>query len=280
MNEDKNIEKEREREQEREVKHEEKRHEYKDEERGENPFVNMLRGIWVVIKVPFRLLVSFARMLNEIRVFILSVVTIVIFGFIALLLIVIFKPPFAWEPLKDFLNAELRIESGQAASEDDLYKRINKLVVDTAQNTDQASIQKEIKLSSADMTLLFQKAGIIKDDSVVSIEKDLMRIYMNIDSKEKPLWLLINLCKNSDGNVKVDEVAFKRFSLPGFVAGAMNSSFSSLTDVLAKQNSKTSSVILLNQVLDNKKISTALSLERVDFIDGYVVLAYKIQVKN
>ena len=269
---------------EEELEPEDSKRNYRDEDRGENPFVNMLWGLWAAIKVPFVLLVSFAKMLNEIRVLILSIITIVVFSVIALLLIIIFKPPFAWEPLKDFLNAELRIESGQAANEEDIYKKINELISVTAQNArqnvGQTSLQSEIKLSSADITLLFQKAGIIQSDSIVSVEKDIMRIYMNIDSKEKPLWLLVNLRKNADGNVKVDDVAFKRFGLPGFVAGAMNSSFGGLADILAKQNSKTSSVILLNQVLDNKKINTALSLEQVDFADGFAVLAYTIKVTN
>jgi hypothetical protein len=233
-----------------------------------NPILKVLKGIWFVLLLPFRLLINIAHILNEVRMLVLSIVTIAVVLIVSLVIVVVFKPAFAWEPLKNFLNADIKVEQVEDLATDNVLAK--RMPIVTAS---------EIKLSQAEVTRLFRASGFINQQSVIWIHKDNLQFVLNIDDKDKPLWLLVTATKNSDGNIKISEVAFKRLVLPGFIAGIANSSFSSITDMLAKQNGKDSAVILFNQLSGSAIAKEGWLLSKVDFIDGFAVLKYSLIVE-
>jgi hypothetical protein len=222
------------------------------------------KWVWKVLLVPFQLLMNLAHIINEVRMLTTSILTLLILAVVLLMITIIFKPSFAWEPLKNFLNNDLKVEVMKEVNPDEIYKKISL----TAIGTDNVEFQ--VKLNETEVTQLFRRSGLVNSDTNVVLEKDILKAYMNVDMADKPLWVIVEMKKADDGNIKIDNIGFNRFSFPSFMSGMVNSGFSGVTDILAKQNGKDNAVVLFNQIMDKTKFK--YQLNKIEFEQDNAIL--------
>lgn len=233
-----------------------------------NPFVNMvktvLRFLWTAITFPFKFVWNFLKMMNNVRIFVLGLITLIFVTILVIILIFIFKPSFAWEPLKGFLNNDIKTPTYQDVSEAKIYQRIN------------SGGLGEIIITESEATYLFRKAGLINENSLIGFTDNSMTVYLNGDSKESPLWIYIKTKTDHDKNLTVESSGFGRFNMPDFVSNWMASGFNSVVDLLGRQNRSSSLIIVMNQVLDSKQIVLTKVLKSAEIRQNVIILKYDI----
>ena len=239
-----------------------------EEEDRSNPMMNIIKAalsfIWTVLTFPFKLIWRFFKMLNEIRVVVLGFLTLIFIIIISIVLIFVFKPAFAWEPLKGFLNNNIQTSNYQDVNEADIYWKIN------------SGGMNNIVINESEVTYLFRKAGLINENSVVGLTDNSMTVYFNTDTKESPLWVFIKADQDSTGNVKISGTGFGRFSMPDFVSNWIATGFNTVLDLLGRQNRSSTMVIVMNQILDSKQVEPIKSLSVAEIRQGEIILKYNI----
>ena len=244
------------------------KYEPEEEEDKSNPFVNIIKAIllfiWRIITLPFKLIWYLLKMLNEVRVVALGCLTLIVISIIAIILIFVFKPAFLWEPLKTFLNNDIQTPAIQDVNEQNIYQKIN------------SSGLNEVELSESEVTYLFRKANLINENSVVGLTDNNMVVYFNVDTPESPLWVFIKTKQDITGNLKIDSTGFGRLSMPDFISNWLANGFNSVTDLLGKQNRNSSLVIVMNQILDSKQISSVIRLNSAEIRQEKIILKFDI----
>lgn len=241
-----------------------------DEKKQDKPsfLTKLSKFIMKLVMFPIKLIMNLARMINEIRVFVISLITIIVVSVIALLVIYIFKPEPVWGGLKNFLNSDLNKSTVANVSLDDIYKKIN-----TATKSEDGNYY--VELNSAEVTTLFRKTALISDASIVELENDRIEFFLNSESNEKPLWFKVRMDRKSEKDMEVTNVGFQRFSLPWFVAGMFDQTFGGLSGMLSKQNTNGDAVIIFNQILNFERFDNKLELEDVELKENKVVLIFE-----
>jgi hypothetical protein len=222
------------------------------------------KWVLMLLKLPFKLLMNLVHLINEVRMLAMSILTLLILAVVLLMITIIFKPSWAWDPLKAFLNNDLKVEIVKEVNANDIYNKIDGVGLYTD------NIEFQVKLSEAEVTQLFRRSGLVNPDTDVVLEKDVLKAYMNVDVADKPLWVIVEMKKATDGNIKIENIGFNRFNFPGFMSGMVNSGFSGVTDILAKQNGKDNAVVLFNQIMDKSKFK--YQLNRIEFEQDNAIL--------
>ena len=238
------------------------------EEDTSNPFMNFLRAvwhlIWTIVTAPFKLIWHFLKMMNEVRSVVLGLLTFVFLFILAIVLIFVFKPAFAWEPMKGFLNNDIQTPVYQIVSEDNIYWKIN------------GGGMNEIVLTESEVTYLFRKTGMINENSTVGLTDNTITIYFNADTKESPLWVFIKAEIDNTGNLAIKSTGFGRFTMPDFVSNWIASGFNSMIDLLGRQNKNSSLVLVMNQILDSNLVAKTKELASAEIRHQQIILKYNI----
>ena len=240
-----------------------------DEENDKsNPFVNIIKAIfsfiWTVITLPFKFIWYLLKLLNDVRMAVLGLLTLIFIIILSLVLIFIFKPAFIWEPLKGFLNSDIQTPIYQNLTEQNIYQKIN------------SGGMNEIMIGESEVTYLFRKANLINENSLIGLTDNTITVYFDADTKESPLWVFIKSRADETGNLKIDSTGFGRFSMPNFVSNWLASGFNAMMDLLGKQNRNSSLVIVMNQILDSKQVAPVIRLKSAEIRQGEIVLKYDI----
>jgi len=237
-----------------------------EEERSPNVFVTIFRALVIALFFPVRLLIRFFKLLNELRAVILGFITFLFILLIALIVILIFKPPFFWDPIKVYLNADLNNLVTQDVKESDIYNKINL-------STDNNGY---VELTEDEIVYLFRMFGVLNEKSTIGLKQDKLIMYINTENSDKPLWLFVESTVDERGNLNVSKSGFGRFMLPDFISSSVSKGFGGVLDFLGRQSKNSGMVILFNQVLDQKRVFQDLTLSNVILKDGKAVLLFVI----
>lgn len=133
---------------------------------------------------------------------------LIIVAIIILIVTIIFRPPVTWEPLKTFLNGDIKLPVQQNIQKQDIKDDFN-----TQINTPG---EQKIRVSEAAIdNLISEQIGAAENDLRVDIQKGIIKLYVNIEpNKDVPLWAIIDIKQDTEGNFTLDNVGFNRVSLP------------------------------------------------------------------
>lgn len=143
--------------------------------------------------------------------------------FIALVLILVTKPEPAWNPIKDFLNADLRgntnyVAVSSTSPDFDLGERLDQ--------------EGEIELTEAQFAAQLKQVVPNPNALKLDIDKDQLNLLIDLENSiEHPLWLAVEL-KHEGGEFKVAKTGFGRVGLPQSAIDALNGTVSTVLEYL------------------------------------------------
>lgn len=219
-------------------------------------------SFWGFIKGIFSAIWHF---LGLIRNTVFTALIILILAVVGIILILLYKPPIAWNPLKTYLNDGVDFPATAQIQSATIYSKINKAALNN----------QAVDLNNNELTQLFRDYTQLDDKCIVTIHQDGMRFYLNIDTKERPLWLIVDTDVNQDQKFTVTRVGFGRFTAPHQLASLLNDTLGQVFQFLEKQVTSDSAVGAVNLILDHSQIDKNLLLNQVEFNNDMVVLSYQ-----
>lgn len=171
---------------------------------------------------------------------------------VAIFSILYFRPSIFWNPIKTFLNAG---EAPPVAAEipPEVIRDQAKTEIESSQQTEIS--EKELQ------SLVRDKLD--SDVIRVDIEPNFLMIYTNIDTEEKPLWVVLEMGQNTDNKLEITKVGFGRFGIPEFFRDFLtDNAFVALS--LAGASGDDDAVKLLNEVLETEEKEYTIEKVRFD----------------
>lgn len=168
---------------------------------------------------------------------------------------VIFKPPFLWEPAKNFLNADLVIPEKSTSSSSEIRERIE---------SDLLSLD-EITVDESELAVLLADKVGVANDLRTAITPEGIIVYVNIDSPDAPLWLKLNLAESEEGSIKMQEIGFERVGMPEAFKAGVNNNFESLLEFLKRD----SDIALITELIG---LDESESLAQIELGEGELVV--------
>ncbi len=212
------------------------------------------KGLWGFIKL--------------IKNTLLTALMILILAFLGLVLILIYRPPLFWNPIKTFLNNNVTqpvaINNPEKALED-LYKKINLTAL-----SDQP-----VLVNDSELTLLMQHNTFLADKCFVKTSKNAMHFYIDIDNNERPLWFVTKTIINKENRIEIAEAGFGRFNTPQAVAAIVNDTLGLVFQFIENQVTADSVSTAFNEIIDTERLNENIELNQVEFNDGFVILFFK-----
>jgi hypothetical protein len=217
------------------------------------------------IKLIYRLLEIILKALNLVQTTCLTIAFIIIILVLGLVIVVLYKPEFLWNPIKTYLNADMVVNEVDTISLDSLYERINTEVAANGQVT----------INNSELTVLIRDFTLLDKKLRVKSHQDGMLFYINIDSEQRPLWFRVETIKLNNKMV-VDKVGFGRFNTPNDLAGFLNDTVGIVFSVIEQQVTAKNYVTFFDQILNKSKLQPGLTLNSVEMQQDQVSLYFTV----
>lgn len=187
---------------------------------------------------------------------------IIILFLVLMASILYFRPPFVWNIIKSYMNAGYKPQTYSTVSTDAVTKRIE---TDLSQGKDATLTEQEMQ------SLLSKSLNI--NDVKVDVEPNYMRIVTDADNNnDHPLWLILEVAQQSDGNLKITKIGFNRIGAPSFLRNAISdSAFEALK--LSGSDGNNSSNKMMTTAIDAG--DNGISIESVRFDKDKVTIKGK-----
>jgi len=183
---------------------------------------------------------------------------------IALVLIIVFKPAFAWNPIKSFLNGSYEEPGITEVTHEGVKQYIDEAITD---------LDNSYTLSESQATILFNNQ--FSTNIQIDFEPDIMRLIYDIDKNpDNPLWVMIDLGKNSDGSLEVKRIGFDRVSLPSSVNRFIsNYTFKAMN--LVQGNFKDQTSISALSIFTDAPSASSITTQDISFENDQVRISFE-----
>lgn len=220
-----------------------------------NPF----HWLWKLLK----LIINFFKLIKNV---LLTIFILFIVGIIAVLFIALYKPPFLWNPLKTFLNNEIQVIDTNKENVDVIYAMIN----------DKAKKDTFVTLTESQFSkIAFNKLAMAEED-FIKFSKDKMYLYLNTDTKERPLWNVVSINVKTGEKMKIQSFGFGRFDTPQFVSGLLNDTLGTVFTFVENLVTANTNTFAFNELMDTSKLDKSLTLNDVKVEEGKITLSYLV----
>jgi len=196
---------------------------------------------------------------SSIRSFITFIIILVQILIVGVILTLIFKPPKLWNPIKSYLNDNVKAQQTDVKLED-IYTKIN--------NSQGIEI---ISLDSDEVGLLLEESYSQFDNIDVVLDQDSLQLFFNIDkSQEYPLWIKTEFEEMSDHGLRLQSIGFVKYNIPeSFVSKITSNEYTiGILDILNKESVED----MVSQVIDNDLLSTDITITSATISQGELVL--------
>jgi hypothetical protein len=224
-----------------------------------NPFY----WIWKLIKLIF----NFLKLIKNVLI---TILILFIFGILAVIFVALYKPPFLWNPLKTFLNNEIQVINTNNENVDAIYALINeKGKKDTFVTLTDSQFSK----------IVFNKLA-MAEENFIRFSKDKMYLYLNTDTKERPLWNVVSINIKTGEKMKIQSFGFGRFNTPQFVSGLLNDTLGTVFTFVENLVTSNTNIFAFNELMNKEKLDKSLTLNDVKVDEGKITLTYLVDKTN
>jgi hypothetical protein len=123
------------------------------------------------------------------------------------------RPPFIWNPVKTWLNGDLAPVSSGEVTASSAYANLNSQVSSFGVGLNKITItEKQLQAILRDKLISSNL-----NDLNVDMEPSALRVYWNVDSKEAPLWMVVELNTEDKTRIKFNKIGTERLPLPPFL---------------------------------------------------------------
>ena len=181
------------------------------------------------------------------------------------------RPPFLWNPFKDFLNDGVNPQASEPIELQDIYFDLNS----------QGKVDLTAEISEEQLTNLFRTKVQNESDIRIELEEGLLRMVINIDSEDHPLWLVAEVSKEESGQedpasekLGVTKVGFGRFGLPGGINSFLSDQLFSILTLTRKEIAGITSARLFGLLIDEEGVLDGFTIEEVNFKQDKAVIQF------
>jgi hypothetical protein len=189
---------------------------------------------------------------------------------IGLVLVFAYKPPVLWNPLKTFLNHEITYTNVVNQNADNIYEKINS----------NAKNDKKVTLNNDEFSLIFIDKLKVSNKSFVKINESSFDFYLNIDTNERPLWVVIPIEVTQEKKFRIKALGFGRFNTPQFIANILNDTVGTVFTFMEGLVTSDSYIHGINQLFDTSKVDKELDLADVTLQKDVMQLTYFNKITN
>lgn len=240
---------------------------YTNKEKGPPWYTQIPKVIIKIVTFPFvliqKILEIILKTLNIAQSGCITIAFIVMLIFLLLIVTVLWKPTFLWNPLKTFLNNDIQVQSVETITVDEIYAKIN---TSGTQN-------KTVALTNSELTAIIRDFSLLDENLRAVSDENGMTFYMNIDTKERPLWFIISTQKSSNKLV-IKKVGFGKFDTPNEFAGFLNDTVGVIFGFVEQQVTSENYLTFFGTILNKSKMNDALSLKQVEMQKDKVILYF------
>jgi hypothetical protein len=176
------------------------------------------------------------------------------------------KPKGIWEKTVNFLNSDVSVPEYDGTTYESAVSTVNTQIEDVGEN---------IVYITEDQLTAFGRENIPQlKEMIIDIEEGKLRIYWNIDSsiENKPLVGVIELQKNSGGELYITHFGTNRVSTPGFVNKYLTNVLFAVLNLGTKNNTSNAFLVKLVSLSENVEIKD------VSFADDGLNLTVNVNV--
>lgn len=201
--------------------------------------------------------------INGCRQLVVTGCFLIVVFIVALVLTVIFRPPFLWNPLKAFLNDDFNPPPPAEASADEVYAGIS----------DQADEGLTASISEQQLSVLLSERIQQGKEVRVDMEDKLMRILVNIDTSDSPLWLALDIVQEDD-KLAITRIGFGRLSLPEGVNSFLSDQIFAVLQLTKQQIAGSTTVKFTDLLIDQNKIEGGVSISAIAFAPDELQISF------
>ncbi|KXK25795.1 MAG: hypothetical protein TR69_WS6001001401 [candidate division WS6 bacterium OLB20] len=211
-----------------------------------------------LVMLPFKAVGTFQRIVSTGCFLIVALIVLAV-------LFLIFRPVFLWNPLKAYLNEDIAVNQDYLALEQ-VYDEINF-------EAEQIGMT---ELDEEELTAIFKQQVPKETDVHVEVEKDLLRVMMNVEQTDHPLWFVIDIAQNPEtGGVSIANVGFVRHGMPGGINSFVGDRIFSLLDLTQQQIAGNSPNRFMEFVVDSTRMSKVVKITDAHFEENMIVLEFE-----
>lgn len=242
---------------------------YTNKEEGPPWYTRIPQLIGAAILFPFKMLYKLLEIilktLNLLQTTCLTITFIVVLVVIGLVLTVLYKPAFVWNPLKTYLNSNMYVNEINQVDVDALYERISMEGVSEGR----------VALNDSELTYLIRDFTLLDERLRTHSATNGMVMFMNIDTNERPLWFRVETQKENN-KLMVSRVGFGRFDTPNELAGFLNDTVGIVFSIIEQQVTAENYLTFFEQIINETKIDRRLHLSSVELKEGSAVLYFEV----
>lgn len=213
---------------------------------------------------PFKLLIMPFKLLGLIRKAITTGCFFIVLGIILFVLFIVFRPVFLWNPFKDFLNEGLQ----PYPMEIDMQG-----FYEAASIT--ASTTRRLEITEEELAALFKQHLTDETDLRTQISPDRVRVMVNVEESDHPLWLVADISKNEADTFSLTNAGFVRFGFPGGINSVIGDRIFSVLDLKKQQVAGNSNTRFFNFLLDHARFTKNVVLKDVELEEGRIILNFE-----
>lgn len=182
---------------------------------------------------------------------------LIIASIIALVVIIIFRPPIVWDPIKGFINSDLEPTAASEQSADQIIKKVES---DAANG--------KVTISESELAVLVKDKVGFDSEVRANIDTGGLDIYINNEKEGNPLWVVVSM-KQTEDKIEVDKIGFERISAPQSITSRISSGITEVLDFLKRDDM----VSLVSEVLKTSEVSS--NITDVKLMDGEIVITFQ-----
>ena len=240
---------------------------YTNKEKGPPWYTQIPKILVKIITFPFvliqKILEIIIKTLNLAQSGCMTAAFIIMLLFLVLIITVLYKPAFLWNPIKTFLNNDITVATVENIPVDEVYAKINTI----------GTSNKSVPLSNSELTSLIRDFSLLDENLRAVSDDNGMTFYMNIDTKERPLWFRISTEKSSN-KLAIKKIGFGRIDTPNEFAGFLNDTVGIIFGFVEQQVTSENYITFFESILNKSKLNDDLDLKQVEMRKDEVILYF------
>lgn len=242
---------------------------YTNKEEGPAWYTRIPQIVGAAILFPFKMLYKLLEIilktLNLLQTTCLTITFIVVLVLLGLIITILYKPAFVWNPLKTYLNSDMYVNDITQVDMNGLYERISM----------EGISEGRAALSDSELTYLIRDFTLLDERLRTHSTANGMVMFMNIDTNERPLWFRVETLKENNRLV-VSRVGFGRFDTPNELAGFLNDTVGIVFSIIEQQVTAENYLTFFDQIINETKLDRRLHLSSVELKEGSAVLYFEV----
>lgn len=183
------------------------------------------------------------------RRFIFGGCLLFILSIVLLIVIVWQKPPFVWEPIKDWLNAGLTATPAPNLTLVDALTSVE-------EQANSFTVGANNLIISEEQLRVFINDKFSEEKMNVDIQEGSIKVYWNLEQdSHKPVWAVINIMIDENGKPYFARVGTERISIPSFITDLVTGIVFSILNISGGQDISTSLTNIVLPVTDGIEVS-------------------------